>query len=556
MVNDPLIGRQLGNFLIERLVGSGGMAQVYYGWDVVLERPVAIKVIAHRFRHNQSYTERFLREARAVARWRHEHIVHIYYAGEEDGLYYLAMEYVDGSDLAQVLAAYRAERRLPPHGEVVRIGRDIASALDFAHDRGIIHRDVKPSNVLITAEGRVLLSDFGLVLDRQEGSSGEVLGSPGYVAPEQALRSASAVPQSDLYSLAVILYEMLVGRLPFDDPSPTALALQHVTEPPPPPRRLNRALNQETSDVLLKALEKKPENRYQTGERLMDALSDALGVGAGEVSFTDAPFMPDTLGISRDPTPTDPHPLRSTPGQRSTPRGSHRATPTPRHVTPPPVVAVGRGVGRRPSRSRWSNLLWMGLGFLFFFILGAALLFYIFRPGGPGRATEEPPAIGGQPTGEVEAGETVQPQPGEEQPPPEEEVSPPAAGRPLQLFYNESSFYVHNPGSSVISTADLEFQALTAADEPAGLAFEGDRWAVYYPSLEPGNCVRLTLLGLSGYLSPGQCNAYNAIVTLEPQDSLVFWTQRDGVEQFRVLWQGEEAGRCAIDAGSCEVVLP
>src|SRR5690606_10089445 len=149
---------------------------------------------------------------------------------------------------------YRAERRLPPHGEVVRIGRDIASALDFAHDRGIIHRDVKPSNVLITAEGRVLLSDFGLVLDRQEGSSGEVLGSPGYVAPEQALRSASAVPQSDLYSLAVILYEMLVGRLPFDDPSPAALALQPVTEPPPPPRRPSSSMRGSGAACLLPIL--------------------------------------------------------------------------------------------------------------------------------------------------------------------------------------------------------------------------------------------------------------------------------------------------------------
>jgi serine/threonine-protein kinase len=553
MVNDPLIGRQLGNFRIERLVGSGGMAQVYYGWDVVLERPVAIKVIARRFRHNESYTERFLREARAVARWRHEHIVHIYYAGEEDGLYYLAMEYVDGSDLAQVLAAYRAERRLPPHGEVVRIGRDIASALDFAHDRGIIHRDVKPSNVLITAEGRVLLSDFGLVLDRQEGSSGEVLGSPGYVAPEQALRSASAVPQSDLYSLGVILYEMLVGRLPFDDPSATALALQHVTEPPPPPRRLNRALNQATSDVLLKALEKKPENRFQTGAQLMEALSDALGVEATTVSFADAPLMPGTPGIARDATPTDPHPLRSTPGQRPAAREPRRPTPTPRHATPPPVVAVGR----RPSRSRWSNLLWMGLGFVFFFALGSVLLFLIFRPDGLGSGTPEPPAAGEQPTGEVGAGETPQPDPEGEQPPPEEEEDgPPASGRPLQLFYNESSFYVHNPGSGTISTADLEFQALTASGEPAGLAFDGNRWAVYYPSLEPGNCVRLTLLGLSGHLSPGQCNAYNAIVTLEPQDSLVFWTQREGVEQFRVLWQGEEVGQCPIDVQSCEVTLP
>ncbi|MFW5942366.1 MAG: serine/threonine-protein kinase, partial [Chloroflexota bacterium] len=380
MGRDPLIGRQLGNFRIERLVGSGGMAQVYYGWDVVLQRPVAVKVIAQRFRHHTSYTERFLREARTVARWRHEHIVQVYHAAEEDGLYYLVMEYVDGSDLAQLLRSYEKAGKLLPHDEVLRIARDVAGALDFAHQRDVIHRDVKPSNVLITAGGRVLLSDFGLVLDRREGSSGEVLGSPSYVAPEQALRSASAVPQSDLYSLAVILYEMLAGRPPFDDPSPTSLALQHITASPPAPTAFNPDLNEEVSGVLLKALSKKPEERYQSGVALVQALSAALGVApATEPLLAPQPryqSQQEQEWRAADTHPTDPSPpprLSDIPSGLDTGGESSGA----------PLVASPRP--SRPARrppSLLGRLLWMGLGFTLVMLAGLLVAFLLLRGDG------------------------------------------------------------------------------------------------------------------------------------------------------------------------------
>lgn len=288
MTDDPLIGRQLGNYRIQRAIGRGGMAQVYYGQDVKLERPVAIKVIDARYRDKPTYAERFVREARAAAAWRHEHIVQIYYADDEDDLYYFAMEYIDGQDLSQVIADHRARDELMPHQEVLRIGRAFAAALDYIHEQGVIHRDVKPSNVMVADDGRVVLTDFGLALDVEEGSLGEVFGSSHYVAPEQARRSADAVPQSDLYSLGVILYEMLTGIVPFDDPSPTAVAVQHITLAPPPPRQINPDLNQETEAVLLKALGKTHEGRYQTGRELIDALEAALGLG-GEQARGDQP---------------------------------------------------------------------------------------------------------------------------------------------------------------------------------------------------------------------------------------------------------------------------
>lgn len=136
MLDDPLIGRQLANYKVERVIRRGGMAQVYYGEDVKLHRPVAIKVIDARYRSNPAYAERFVREAQSVAKWRHENIVQIYYADDEDGLYYYAMEYVDGLDLAQLLSAYTQDGELMPHHDVLHIGRAIANALDFAHQKG------------------------------------------------------------------------------------------------------------------------------------------------------------------------------------------------------------------------------------------------------------------------------------------------------------------------------------------------------------------------------------------------------------------------------------
>ncbi|MCP4361084.1 MAG: protein kinase [Chloroflexi bacterium] len=280
MINDSLIGQQLANYRVERLLGRGGMGCVYYAWDVALDRPVAIKLLDEYYRDHPNYAQRFIQEAKALARWRHENIVQIYYAGYEESengsLYYYAMEYVDGVDLAQALSNYTKKGRLMPHDDVLRVGEAVANALDFAHGRDLIHRDIKPANVLIDTNGRVILSDFGLAMDVAQTETGHVVGSPRYTAPEQARNSAAAVPQSDQYSLGIMLYEMLVGQVPFDDPSPTSVAVQHVTQPPPPPRSINSALNTAVEETLLKALCKKPEDRFATNQELMAQLGRAL----------------------------------------------------------------------------------------------------------------------------------------------------------------------------------------------------------------------------------------------------------------------------------------
>ena len=274
--DDPLIGRRLANFQVERPIGRGGMAQVYYGMDVKLNRPVAIKVIDARYRDDPSYAKRFVQEARSIATWRHENIIHIHYADDEDGFYYYVMEYVEGQDLSAILAGYQQQGQLMPYNELLHIGQGIAKALDYAHKKGMIHRDIKPANVMVSPEGRVVVMDFGLAMDVEVGSSGEVFGSARYIAPEQARNSAQAVAQSDIYALGVIMYEALTGQVPFDDPSSTAVALQHLTMPPPPPRQINPNISVETEAVLLKALDKSPQKRYQTGQELIAALEQTL----------------------------------------------------------------------------------------------------------------------------------------------------------------------------------------------------------------------------------------------------------------------------------------
>src|SRR5688572_24735651 len=220
MTDHPLIGRTLhSNYRIERLLGCGGMACVYYAWDTNLDRAAAVKVIDTVQQTNPAYARRIVQEAKSIAKWRHENIVQVYHAATEDGLYYFAMEYIEGRDLGDLLQFYGDRAELIPHDDLLRIGWAVARALDYAHLNGVIHRDVKPANVMIAKDGRIVLTDFGLALDVAQGTRGEVFGSPHYIAPEQAVTSSSAVAQSDLYSLGIILYEMLTGRLPFDDPS-------------------------------------------------------------------------------------------------------------------------------------------------------------------------------------------------------------------------------------------------------------------------------------------------------------------------------------------------
>lgn len=281
---DPLIGKEIDGYQIETLLGQGGMARVYRALDVRLSRYAAIKVIDPQVRNPKAYHDRFDKEARAVAQLKHANIVTIYRFNEVDGLYYMAMEYVDGADLRWILTDHRNENKLMPHKTVLNIVNQVAKALDYSHGKGVIHRDIKPSNIMINRQGDAIITDFGLALLTDEGTRGETFGSPHYMSPEQAMNSATVVTQSDLYSLGVVVYEMLTGDVPFNEGSAMQIAMAHISDPPPDPTQLNPNLHPAFVPILQKALDKEPENRYTTGAKFVTDLRKAINEAAANES--------------------------------------------------------------------------------------------------------------------------------------------------------------------------------------------------------------------------------------------------------------------------------
>ncbi len=254
------------------------MAEVYKGHQPALRRMVAIKLLGRSLQTNASLTERFQREAQAVAALRHPNIVQVHDFGVFEGGHYLVMEYIAGHDLRQMMDERFEKGQIFSKDEILPLLSQVADALDYAHSKGIIHRDVKPGNILVTSEGQAILSDFGLVMLQNRVSQvtqGHTFGTPEYIAPEQAMDSRAAVPQSDIYALGGILYEMVTGRLLFEADTAISLALMHINEEVTPPREYNPALPQAVEDVIMRALAKEPERRYATAREMIDALRRA-----------------------------------------------------------------------------------------------------------------------------------------------------------------------------------------------------------------------------------------------------------------------------------------
>lgn len=273
---DPLIGQQLGDYVIDSLLGKGGMARVYRAVDPNLNRTVAVKVIAPSAAEDPEYTRRFKREAQAVAKLNHPNIVSLYQFGVSGGVYFMAMAFIDGVDLDWLINDYAHDSRGMGYDDLLRIVSQIASALDYAHSQGVIHRDIKPGNIMVNRQGRAFLTDFGLVRDLAVPTFGEIFGSPKYISPEQAINSATVVPQSDLYSLGIVMYELVTGRVPFSTPHPNDTAAMHIEAIPPRPRVFNPSLPSAVEAVILRLLEKQPEDRYQTGAEMVNELRHAF----------------------------------------------------------------------------------------------------------------------------------------------------------------------------------------------------------------------------------------------------------------------------------------
>ncbi|HET7087997.1 MAG TPA: protein kinase [Anaerolineae bacterium] len=279
---EGLIGKTVGRYQITEHLGRGGMAEVYKAFQPSLDRYVAIKIMHAFLADDKDFRTRFEREAKFIATLRHPNIVQVYDFVVENGQYYMVMEFIDGVTLKSMLEMMHERGGWVTLDDAVTIVVSLGSALRYAHERGMLHRDVKPANVMITSDGHVILTDFGIakILSATNlTASGAMVGTPSYMSPEQGMGQAGD-ERSDIYSLGVMLYQLAVGRLPYDADTPLAVVLKHINEPLPVPRALKSDLPEGVERVIVKALAKNPDDRYQTVAEMTAELKRAMGLPA------------------------------------------------------------------------------------------------------------------------------------------------------------------------------------------------------------------------------------------------------------------------------------
>jgi serine/threonine-protein kinase len=345
-MNGDVSGRTLGGrYSVEAELGRGGMARVYRGTDLVLGRPVAVKVLSSQYAQNGAFVSRFRREAQAAARLNHPNLVQVFDTGSDDGVHYIVMEYVDAKTLADYLTG--GGRIMPDRA--IELAESVCDALAVAHAQGVIHRDVKPANIMVTRDGQVKVTDFGIARvtsNETVEQTAAVLGTASYLSPEQA--QGGAIDQrSDLYSLGCVLYEMLTGRPPFTADSPVAVASKHVLEQPVSASRLNPDVSPELDAVIMRALSKNPDDRYQDAAEMKEDLERARR-GLPVMAPAVLPTAPQTTQLIQRPQPQ------------------------PTSVLPPGAVTQGPGEGG-PRRDRTPAWLIALIAFLVLVALGIVL---------------------------------------------------------------------------------------------------------------------------------------------------------------------------------------
>ncbi|MCS7290256.1 MAG: serine/threonine protein kinase [Roseiflexus sp.] len=407
----PLIGATIGNYEIQALIGSGGMATVYRGFDQNLGRAVAIKILSEEARAHPGFVDRFRQEARIIANLRHPNIVQVYDFGVHNGMPYMVQELLPGPTLEQRIAdAVRSGRFLPPD-EVIAITRQLAAALDAAHAAGVIHRDVKPANAMWNALGSLVLTDFGIarstLASGNQTQVGMVVGTPGYLSPEQA-QGLPVTPASDIYSLGVVVFEMIAGRLPFDGDTPMSIAIQHIQTPPPPLRTLRPDIPPAVEAVVLRALAKDPAARFERAEQFAAALERA--------------YLTSTPGVAAIAIHQQATAIWQSGGVVARP-------------APPPNAAPSTPAAKTPHKAkgerRLSLLPLLGGAFALLLIVGAVLAMRssASTAGQSGAAAPTAPAATTAPTAENAA----TPAPEVVIPPPDTPVAPTAAAPPTPV---------------------------------------------------------------------------------------------------------------------------
>jgi ligand-binding sensor domain-containing protein/tRNA A-37 threonylcarbamoyl transferase component Bud32 len=321
------IGRQLGAYQIVEQIGQGGMATVFKAYQPSMDRYVAIKILPSHLTQDESFVGRFTQEAHTLARLEHPHILPVHDYGEQEGTTYLVMRYVRAGTLKDLIA------RDGPMGfeEVARILSEVGSALEYAHSKGVVHRDIKLSNVLVDETGFTLLTDFGIAKlmaeTAQFTASGGIIGTPAYMSPEQGM-GRPVDHRCDIYSLGVMLYELVTGRVPFEAETPLAVLLKHINDPLPLPRQLRPDLPEAVERVILKAMAKVPDDRYQSAQAMANALKEAVASRPPDVVPPSLPTEPvpppiqaqtaDEAPLAAETAPFTPHAAAAAPARRLT----------------------------------------------------------------------------------------------------------------------------------------------------------------------------------------------------------------------------------------------
>ena len=333
---EDLSGRSFGPYRIVAPLGAGGMAAVYKAYQPAVDRHVALKVLPRHFAQDREFIGRFEQEAKILASLQHPHILPVHDFGESDGFTFIVMPFIKTGTLADVI-----DQQPLPLDQITRVISQVGDALDYAHARGLVHRDVKPSNILIDERGNCLLADFGIakILEGADNLTvtGGLVGTPKYISPEQGM-GQDVDGRSDLYSLGVVLYEMATGRVPYDAETPVAVVVKHIRDPLPLPRTVNAEMPEALERVILRALHKEPSDRFATAAAMIEmiepivALGSATGPGPGGETTLQAGGIP-------------PLPLRA---GSQTPNAETAATV----VTTPPASS---GAGRTSAGRRWRN---------------------------------------------------------------------------------------------------------------------------------------------------------------------------------------------------------
>lgn len=387
-----LIGTTLARFEILSELGRGGMAVVYQARQTDLDRIIALKVLPPALTHDASYVARFRQEARSAARLEHPHIMPIYEVGEANGLHYIAMKYIEGRTVKDLIHAEGA-LSVPRAAQILA---QVGEALDYAHRQGVIHRDIKPSNMMITSEDWVFLTDFGLA--RGTGAdaggltmAGTVMGTPEYMSPEQAQGLPNVGPPTDIYALGVVLFELLTGAFPFTGETPMAMLAARLMHAPTPPRDIRSDLPPAVEDVVMRALARKPEARFSSAAAMVTALRAAAGISAAEpprpmTPLDGLPALGATIKVpAATPPPTPPY-VRPDPAIGATQPAAAQAGWSPPQPANPATPAPAPPAARSGSRNL--PIILGALGVILLSCVGLVVASLIFSDNGP----SNPPA--------------------------------------------------------------------------------------------------------------------------------------------------------------------